>query len=554
MESSRMSTGRASMMSPKSMVATEAVELQAQQFMDEWHLRIVSSTLGRTMSQEEATRRALECFATKEDVEIDEAELEEMVGYPDESYLVSDLVEKLPPEIREDFDGTSENFLENLSLTAQVRRVLDNEGSAEDIQQVVEATDCTPMGQAILKEAVISASKEVEQIYHNQDTWVKSMGKRLDRLQRSAEFAEHAQQQLHAVETQLEQFADEQSTKSKNALINMAHDNEKSLMASVFVNWNGICQFGRGERVIIRRYEAEVARCEKALFDYKEKRIANVRKVLLRNARDTDEGLCRSVVQTWHTFTDDRKRTGSTKERMLELEGQLKTMSDRAAHNTHKVLARLGEESDDKWLGIAFGAWMKYHEDYSKNKELEDAVKKAEHSFKEVMDKKKGDTKRLIQNMHGSTENGLINMCWQAWEHLSSESARLRRLEAKMQANGGAFKSLSDKTRNNAVNVQGRVNDQVRMNLCLRCLSVWVLESKVNHVEKYYEKKVNHKRQQLSSVQTLFKSFAKQLEEGLSNLDGESSGRTATRKMKGMNKGEGSVSLPDIHARQGVPA
>merc|ERR1719413_254229 len=95
--------------------------------------------------------------------------------------------------------------------------------------------------------------------------------------------------------------------------------------------------------------------------------------------------------------------------------------------------------------------------------------------------------------------------------------------------------------------------------LMQRTLGAWQLESKLHHVDKYYTSKIEGKRKQLGSVQTLFKSFAKQLEEGLATVDedGEESSRTHHSKKKaggadgskGMSKGEGSVSLPNIHSR-----
>merc|ERR1719471_2573433 len=112
---------------------------------------------------------------------------------------------------------------------------------------------------------------------------------------------------------------------------------------------------------------------------------------------------------------------------------------------------------------------------------------------------------------------------------------------------GDRFKSMQNSAKNNAF------NEQVKANLLLRCLNAWGMESKVNHIEKYYTVKMNHKRQQLASVQMLFKSFAKQLEEGLGNLDGpESSARTKNRRA--MTQDAGSVSLPDIHVRRGIGA
>lgn len=69
------------MMSPKSFVATEAVELQAQQFMDDWHLGFLQSTLGRSWDQEQAAKAALELFVVN-GVDLSEEEIADLAAHP----------------------------------------------------------------------------------------------------------------------------------------------------------------------------------------------------------------------------------------------------------------------------------------------------------------------------------------------------------------------------------------------------------------------------------------------------------------------------------------
>merc|ERR1712190_506916 len=131
-------------------------------------------------------------------------------------------------------------------------------------------------------------------------------------------------------------------------------------------------------------------------------------------------------------------------------------------------------------------------------------------------------------------------------------------MERLLNDNGGRFKSLQDRQANNARGVQGRVNEQMKMNLLLRCLKCWQIESRVNRENTEFNRKLDQKRKQLQSVQKLFKEFARQLEEGLGAVDGDSSGRRSqgTGRSKGHKSmkdgGAGSVSLPDIHQNQRI--
>jgi len=533
-------------------ISDETVALQLQQFLDDWHYRLMQSSLAKTWSQTKVMQSVLEIMAIN-GVPLTPEEIAELAAM-EENAAVRELVAKLPMPMKEDLDHLTLQLQMLITTTTRVRKAIDD-GAAEGIQEVIEETDSTSIGQQILKRAVVQASKEVAALHRCQETWTKSMDKRLDRLTRSAEFAEHAQQQLIAVETQLERFGAEQNAKSKKALMGLAEGNDKSLVHTAFSTWRGMTLAGAGEREIRAKFEAEIAQAEKALYDYKQKQLQGVKGVLMRKARDGDDTLLAFCLRTWAEQLAEAKRDGTTKETLMALEARLQQFSSSQSENTKKVMARMGADKDANLVNIAWASWMKFSTDYKKDKEFEDQVKKAEQQFAEHMKKKKDDAKQVLDRMNGATETGLLASVIQNWYQCVIESQKAREMDDLMSSQGNKFKSLQMKQKGSAMSVQGRINEQIRCNLLLRCLSAWSLESRINHVDKYYVGKMNHKRQQLSSVQTLFKSFAKQLEDGLGNIDGESSGRTMTRRSKaGLTKDGGSVSLPDIHARQGVPA
>jgi len=544
------------MLSAKSvnMVSDASAALQVQQFMDDWHYRIMN-TLGQKMTAKQAVTAALEILALN-GVSMTESDIKSMANM-DENSMVSAIVERVPPAMREDFDHLALQLQMLVTTSARIRKCIED-GVPEHIQETIEEVDSTSIGQQILKQAVVQASREVASLHRCQDTWFRSMEKRLDRLTRSAEYAEHAQQQLLAVETQLQTFGAEQNAKSKKALMGFAQGNDKSLLSTVFSTWNGIVLSGQGEKAIRMKYEKEIADAEKKLFEYKEKQLAGVKSSLMRSARDTDQGLLNFCVQTWAAFIAENKRDGVNKQMMMELEGKLQTFQSKQSDNTKKVMARLGSDQDSTVMSMAWSAWMTFLEDYKKNKEFEDKVKETEAKMAEFMKKKKEDAKRVLDSMNGATQSGLLAMCIQNWFQLINDDKKAKQLEEKMAKSTGNLQSMKLRQKGNAMSVQGRINEQIKANILYRCISAWMLESKVNHIDRYYSTKMTHKRQQLSSVQTLFKSFAKQLEEGLGNIEGptetsrgDSSGRGMSRRSKvpGMTKDHNSVSLPDIRAR-----
>eukprot|EP00418_Pyrodinium_bahamense_P028509 CAMPEP_0179134594 /NCGR_PEP_ID=MMETSP0796-20121207/64053_1 /TAXON_ID=73915 /ORGANISM="Pyrodinium bahamense, Strain pbaha01" /LENGTH=551 /DNA_ID=CAMNT_0020833595 /DNA_START=65 /DNA_END=1720 /DNA_ORIENTATION=- len=529
-------------------LTNEAVGLQVQQFLDEWHYRLMN-VLGKGWTQTKAVTAALDIMALN-GISLTPEEIKEY-AVMDEQQMVHELVPKLPTVMREDFDHLALQLQMLVTTASRVRKSID-EGVPEGVQETIEDVDSTSIGQQILKQAVVQASKEVAALHRCQDTWFRSMEKRLDRLTRSAELAEHAQQQLIAVESQLAKFGAEQNEKSKKALLGFAEGNDKSLVHTTFGSWLGLALANRGERELRKKFEQEIEDAERRLFEYKEKQLAGVKGVLMRNARDGDEALVQFCLQTWSDQVAEIKREGTTKEALMAMEAKLEKFQSANSDNTKKVMSRMGADQDARLLEIAWSAWLTFSQDYKKDKDFEDAVKRAEQQLQAHMQKKKEDAKVVLDRMNGATESGLLAMCIQGWYQSIIDNKKTRDLEEQIASQGNKFKSLQLRQKDNAMSVQGRVNEQIKANLLLRCVSVWMLEAKVNRTDKYYTNKMNHKRQQLQSVQTLFKSFAKQLEEGLGNIEGpgDSSGRTMTRRSKpGMVKDYGSASLPDIHAR-----
>jgi len=217
-----------------------------------------------------------------------------------------------------------------------------------------------------------------------------------------------------------------------------------------------------------------------------------------------------------------------------------------------EVLARLAGNKEGVLINLAFQAWTGALEAIKKEKEFEEAVAKSEKLLKDHAAKQKDQASSVLTRMSNASDTGLKATMFKAWFDALNERKKEEEMEKKLGGKAGNLGSLKSRHIGNARGVQGRVNEQMNMNLLLKCLGAWQIEAKLQHVDRHYSGKIDGKRRQLNSVQTLFKSFARQLEEGLGNLDGDSSGRTrmSRRDMKGGMKE--SSSLPDIHHRPHV--
>merc|ERR1711977_639611 len=100
---------------------------------------------------------------------------------------------------------------------------------------------------------------------------------------------------------------------------------------------------------------------------------------------------------------------------------------------------------------------------------------------------------------------------------------------------GGAAMSAGEKA--TAVKEYGLLNHS----MCL-----WTEVCKVERLLRYYSNRIEGKKHQLQGLQTMFRTFATQLETGL--RDGTPRDAASIKNgSKRMNKTEGAVSLPNIH-------
>merc|ERR1712187_476853 len=137
------------------------------------------------------------------------------------------------------------------------------------------------------------------------------------------ELAEHAQQQLLAVEAQIEAMGGESNNKSKKVLQGLAAGQEKALLHTCFTAWLGESLANKWDDEIRKKYEAQLAVAEKKLITFKEKKIANIKKVLLREAQSKDGSLVDDVFKFWLQTKNENKMDGDTKAKLKALQDKL---------------------------------------------------------------------------------------------------------------------------------------------------------------------------------------------------------------------------------------
>jgi hypothetical protein len=494
------SPGRAP--SPRQHVSEETLAIQVQEFLDGWEFRIMRSSLGKTWKRERAISTALELMAvngvplSRDDVAF--------MSRVDEHTLVGLLADKIPPAMRDNFEILTTELKVMLNTMCRVRTAVDEED--ESIAQIMEETaESDTMVQRILKESVIQASREAACLSERGKSWTASMGKRLERLESSARYAEHARQQLMAVENQLDSITASQSSKNKTALMGLAQGNDKALLKSIFSSWLGLTLANKADREIRQKYERELRDCENALYAFMEKRLAGVKDALMRKVRESDQGLVDLCISSWYDVIQQSKKDGDTKKAMEEMEAKLREFRGDQKEKQMKVMGRMLEANNQAALLLVWQSWQAFHKEYAKDRETEEAAKKLEQQMAELMKHKKEDARKVLDRMGGATDTGLMSQVWRAWLVTVAEARKSKDIERLMEEQDVRLKLMLTNQKGTATQAQMRTNEQMNQNLLLRVCGAWMLETKVSHVDKRYREKIDGKRDQLRKVQTLLR-------------------------------------------------
>merc|ERR1719272_1334766 len=191
----------------------------------------------------------------------------------------------------------------------------------------------------------------------------------------------------------------------------------------------------KSEKDIRDKFEAEITKADQKLMEYRQSSLNNVRNVLMRKAAEDGNNL---IVQVWKAWADEVQETkmcaGSQAE-MQAMEAKMAGFAASQAENAKKAMIRMTAGGDASLLTIVVASWVKFIEDYKKNKDMEDAVKAQEKQFEEFMKKKKDQAAGVLDKMNSATDSGLCEHVMSTWCQNFLDEKKAKKMEEMM--NGG---------------------------------------------------------------------------------------------------------------------
>jgi len=532
---------------------TEAnLDIQIQQFLDEWIYRILNCSVGRAWGRNKAVEVLLDVLEMI-GISVPAEEKAALGESEDDLPLIAALKAVMPDGFRDNWEALALQLQTVLHEASRIRSAAEDSDDAVSTLFDESGSERGGLTQQVLKASVICAAKEVARCRKIHTSWKKNTDERIQRLLGAAEEAEHSQQQLMAAEAQLSEFRGDTKAKGKGLLLSMADGQNSALVHSVFSGWFGWLEKVHAENAIRSKFQGMIDDATGKLVQYKEAQIANIRGVLMRGAMEETETLMHMVWKFWMDEVNERKMEGDTAEQLKAVQDKLNGFEQSQRENAGKFMTRMAAGNEASLKNLCLEAWIKHHQDYAQDKEMEDKQKAAEQAFKAHMDAKKEEAKVVMDRMLAGTDHGLLSMIIQTWFSWLKDEKKQKELEFALNEAQDKFKSLNGRQKAGAHGAQNRVNEQIAANLMLRVFNNWQCETKANRVGNHYNTKYESKKRQLQGVQNLFKSFAMQLEQNLGG-DEDSSSRTTRKSKKHSSRkdgmppkgADGTVSLPEI--------
>jgi hypothetical protein len=379
----------------------------------------------------------------------------------------------------------------------------------------MDAADDVGITPYILKMAVVQAGREVTELEKDHEAWMTGASAKMAPLLSGQQAAMAAKKALQAANQELGIYRSSANDKSKKVLMSLMGGQSDALKHTCFNGWADCARHEKQEKEIRVEYEVQIDKAEKALFDYVEAKMKNVRGVLGRKGAERDRELMQTCFSAMATEIEERKKKAQADLDMKEVEGKLKSFSDNQMANTKKVMTRMSAGSDATLTNMCFQEWVKFCEDYKKNFEMEEAVKAAEKKVAEFMKRQSDSAKGVLGRMNAGSETGIMHQFFTEWATVFKDERAAAEMAEKMDAAQAKMSGFNVRNKASAMTAMCRNAEVMDRQAILMVFGPWKKEARVEKMKRYGKEKNEKKKAQLNGVKGLFRNFASELETGL---------------------------------------
>lgn len=489
------------------------VGLMVQQFLDEWHFRVLHSGLAYAWDRPEALIKAMDIFeAAGMRITLEE---KEQLANLEEDWMIEGLVQRMPGAMKK----TIEHFLLQLQLVlstaTRVRNALE-EGSPDEIAKIMEDGD-TGITQQVLKEIVTEAGREVGELQGIHYSWETSMAGRIARLIRCSEDADNAAIELAQVQKNIEGYRPWQNARTMKVVHTLIEQRKKMMQQAMFLGWDSVNSKSKSEQRLQEKLMGEVDAIETKLFNCKAFQLKTIRSVMGRRSEMEKEILVSDTLLAWKNYVYFEGLSREAVGKLKAARAKFANAKEAQKENAKNSMVRLTASVDEALMALCVGAWCNWLAEYKKNKQFEDSVKAAENKVKDYMQRKTDDARGLLERMTEATEQYLVHQAFGCWSEGVKAERRTKEIEASVASQQEVIKEMRIRQKRNATSRAERTTGFQDNVMMMHIFMNWHTEVRTEQVRRHYMGKMDNKEQKFEAVQTMIKSFASQLEQGIGN-------------------------------------
>lgn len=484
-----------------------------QQFMDEWHYRALHCNLAFSCDRVEMIIKALDLFETYGLDLHDEEKI--VMAEMEEDDMIQAIVAKMSPEFRK----TIEHFMLQLQLVlstaTRIRNVLE-EGTNDEVAKVMEDGDMG-IAQQILKEVVIEAGREVGELIEVHEGWSTSMDLRVQRLVTCAASAGSDADELTCVNLQLNIFRTCQTSKAMKVLSAMVVSQDVAMKRLVIAGWRAWSANEKSEQAVHDKYKELLGCVAEESKTWKEEQKDLAMGFLVNRFDSQRDEFISQVLTVWLTAAGQQKNERHMDKELQVAQERLNSMQDAQKSTAKGALLRLASGTDSGIMAIAWQGWVAAIKDSSEERDVEMQIKHAETSLRNRQREVAIAAKAAIMRLAVQNDGFSLTQCFTMWVSSVLKGKNLCAVERSLADQKERLQRVKGSRKQLALDGMERLNEQATDLLMMQVFMNWSSEARLGKVIRHYTGKMDTKKQQLEAVQHMFRSFAAQLEQGMSS-------------------------------------
>ncbi|CAK9067631.1 unnamed protein product [Durusdinium trenchii] len=522
----------------------------ADQMLESRHLKTLHQTLSIAWNRNGQVQSLPAVIALMEQygVELPPEEVDR-ISSMDQDQQIAALVNRMPQDSQEQFQ---QFFLQLQLLVSTAMRVRDGleDGAVDKVETALDDADSTGVTQEILRMAIVQAGNEAAVQMREYEAWCLQTDEQMGRLIRGQEEAMAAKKKLATLLAGLQSDRDEHAERALKVCINFVNNDQDWTTNACFQGWSFWTKRAREEASITKSYEDRIGRLRSRQEGYRQSSLACLHSLFEKKAKMQEIELQAQVIKGWYHALQERKDNDSLSGQVDAMNSRLASIQGAQKETTKRVVDRMTNNVSMSLLAQAVEGWHGEVQESKKYSEMNKLILQAQRRIHDYLKDKNEASLKVLKMALGGCESNNITQAFACWKSHVLNTKQEAELEEIMKENKKLIQDYKEEHSQAATSAMNRAALFYDENLLLEVFENWRIDCAMEMTIARNEGRIDAKRQQLSSIRQMFRTFAQQMTTSISQSVEEKSElrRPSSEQRSGLWKMEnGSVSLPDIH-------